>query len=119
KLCASTQPAARAAAIGTLVSAAPAHSGDELRAAVVDADSRVRIAAAEALLPALATQRPRNGMVTETAYFGLSSQQVKIDPDRWLTEFRSGKRQPKWAKGLAQPLEQMIASERPSEERLA
>lgn len=102
-------PEVRAAAVTGLCLAAPADAEPHLKAALQDQASKVRQAAATALLGLLEDQRPnrRHDRDDHT-----------VDWDVWLDEFRAGKHRPKWIAGLVELLRPMLTAAAP-EERLS
>lgn len=121
KFCAHPDAAVRAAAITGLAGAVPGDAGAELRAALGDASSSVRLAAARALVSALERQRPDPNEEIRSGIF--KTTRKKRDMEKWLDEFRAGKARAEWLAPLVAPLEQMVAgtapNAAPAEERLA
>jgi HEAT repeat protein len=146
KFCAHEDPAVRAAAIQQLYSAA-SDVETEVRAALKDRDSSVRMAAANALYAQFeglryATmmerekrRRPVAVPVEEPESGGLLSRLGKLfagkkprqegqmeekpaDADADLLRLRAGDGRPAWVAGLAEPLQSMLAAAK-ADERLA
>lgn len=122
-------PAVRAAAITGLVEAAPQGAGEDLKKALKDEASLVRLAAAKAAADALEKLRPDPEEEVTTGgsgggsgffIFGNRNRPAPTvtrkarDMEKWLTEFRAGTSRPGWTSEIIEPLEKMLAGSLPN-----
>jgi HEAT repeat protein len=124
--CSHPNPAVRAAAIRGIVEVTPQGAGDDLKKALRDDASQVRLAAAAAAFDALEKLRPDPDEVVTSGgggggflVFGKNRSSPTVtrkarDMEKWLTDFRAGNTRPKWADELAEPLEKMLAGSLPN-----
>ena len=109
----------RAAAVRGLSVMDAEHAEQPLRAALLDSQSLVRIAAAEGLLSVIAAGRPD---ASEEPTFSNFNRTVRLpenpNVDDWLAELAVGKHVPEWASSFAQPLEALLKAES-GDERVA
>lgn len=102
RFCNDPEASVRAAAIRGLCTSPNEDAELVLRAGFRDSESKVRLAAAEAL---------------RTIAHSLRSHDEESDYDEWLERFQSGKGRPAWIEHMAGELENMLAAES-REERL-
>jgi HEAT repeat protein len=110
KLAKDPKPEVRATAIKAIITAAPGGSGTELKAALADADERVRAAGVEGVLAAMEHDR-EEATSGRRSTFGTNASAV--DPAKWLDNYRSGKGRPKWLGEMAPTLEKLAIAEKP------
>jgi HEAT repeat protein/thiol-disulfide isomerase/thioredoxin len=130
KFCSHPDPAVRAAAIRGVVEAVPNGAGDDLRKALADDTSQVRVAAAAAATDALEKLRPEPDEEVTTGgggggggflIFGRNNRasaptvtRRARDMEKWLTDFRAGASRPAWAGEVMESLDKMLAGSLPN-----
>ncbi len=114
--CSSANPAVRAVAVPAYALAAPKNCEKEVKAALSDSASEVRIAGCEALFAVFGQEFPRNGMVEKPSFFGFGGGMRKVDPAEWLEGFRSGKSRAAWYGECLELLRKMIKGDQAAEQ---
>src|SRR6185437_4897 len=109
--CASASPATRAAAIAALAEISPAACDAEIKAALHDKDSNVRIAGSNALFSVLVKELPQDGMVEKPSFFGFGGGKVKVNPEQWLAKFHTPAGHREWFDACRPDLRAMLKSD--------
>jgi HEAT repeat protein/thiol-disulfide isomerase/thioredoxin len=104
KFCVHSSPVVRAAAIAALCESLNGACAPEMKAALQDADTKVRVAATSALLRLFDRKNPGQTFQPD---------QKAADLEKWLIAFRSGTGWPDWANDAVPLLEKMAASTAP------
>jgi HEAT repeat protein len=113
KLCKNADATIRAAAVAGVAAASPDDAGEEVVAALSDADAKVRVAAADGIYHKLdRTRRAARQTIDER-------DKEEGDWDRWLKAFRDGKDRPAWTQKNVPLLEKMLSAESPEERAAA
>ena len=119
KMASHTDPGVRAAAVSAVAQLAPKTAGTVLKAAIVDNEVTVRVAAIEALVGVLRSLAPDQAGNEENSGGGFfrvfsssssGSSKKETDLGKWAESFTADEsKRPKWLNDLKEPLKQSFA----------